>query len=418
MSRVMCQTMTMLAVLALFLSPIAALCGSNLHYRQQKLWPAFVCSESRYIASEQSSFAWRRARVKVQMGDPYNNPRPDLAPELQRLRESLMRVGDNTRGLSIREKEAAISAAAGESAESETASKAVSAETQAPVKEGPSDEPAKEEAASPLGAVDGTTDPLGLLVATVGNKRLYSSDVPTLASIPVWKKQRIYRRGRAEKMARDKMKNVAGGGVPDFPGVITLAELTEASDLKGRGKGPASSLDRYGIIDGQHRVGALNILHARGVFTGKVLVEVFQLDTEAAVSEMFADINKAEPVQMIDLPGQISDKERRVLQSAVGALEARFPEMFKESVRCRKPHLSGDKIRNELFFRGPLQRYRLNTDEKLLAWLLERNSELERRSDTEWLDGEKKFTASFAKALSKARSHGLFLGMEDTWLDA
>ena len=55
---------------------------------------------------------------------------------------------------------------------------------------------------------------------------------------------------------------------------------------------------RFGIVDGQHRVGALRILYGRGDFDGRVLLEVFPLGTEEAVSDLFAEINKAEPVKV------------------------------------------------------------------------------------------------------------------------
>lgn len=39
------------------------------------------------------------------------------------------------------------------------------------------------------------------------------------------------------------------------------------------------------------------------------------MDNEAAISELFTEINKAEPVKDVDLPGASTDKER---VSAVG----------------------------------------------------------------------------------------------------
>jgi hypothetical protein len=47
------------------------------------------------------------------------------------------------------------------------------------------------------------------------------------------------------------------------------------------------------------------------------------------VAELFTDINKAEPVKDVDLPGVASATERDTLASAVSALRTAYPEMFK-----------------------------------------------------------------------------------------
>jgi len=62
---------------------------------------------------------------------------------------------------------------------------------------------------------------LGQVVADFGFKRLHVVSAKTLANIPVWKKQRIYRHDRAKAMAADKLKTSHFG----LPGVIALHEV-------------------------------------------------------------------------------------------------------------------------------------------------------------------------------------------------
>lgn len=62
---------------------------------------------------------------------------------------------------------------------------------------------------------------LGEVVADFGFKRLHVVSSKTLANIPVWKKQRIYRHDRAKAMAADKLKSSHFG----LPGVIALHEV-------------------------------------------------------------------------------------------------------------------------------------------------------------------------------------------------
>jgi len=93
-------------------------------------------------------------------------------------------------------------------------------------------------------------------------------------------------------MADDKLKTLDLG----LPGVLGIHE-----DQDGK----------LSILDGQHRVGMFDTLtkkkaNAAGDLLRKVLVEVYpQLDHhgENHARELFLEINKAEPIKLVDLPG-------------------------------------------------------------------------------------------------------------------
>lgn len=78
---------------------------------------------------------------------------------------------------------------------------------------------------------------LGQKLADLSYKRIHLMSAATLASLPVYEKQRAYRHDRAQLMAKDKMKTLWIG----VPGVISLME-----DESGK----------LSILDGQHRVGS------------------------------------------------------------------------------------------------------------------------------------------------------------------
>ena len=63
---------------------------------------------------------------------------------------------------------------------------------------------------------------LGTVLADLGHKRVHVVSAETLATIPIWKKQRIYRHDRAKGMASDKMKTLHLG----MPGIIALHEVS------------------------------------------------------------------------------------------------------------------------------------------------------------------------------------------------
>jgi hypothetical protein len=130
---------------------------------------------------------------------------------------------------------------------------------------------------------------LGDLVVDYGYKKVYSTSVHALARTPVWKKQRILRPERAALIAEDKIRK---GIASNLPGVITLFEDINTKEI--------------GIVDGQHRAGALMILAQRGHWELKknnVLIEVFPTEKEEDIAVLFRVINAAEPVRLIDLPG-------------------------------------------------------------------------------------------------------------------
>ncbi len=88
---------------------------------------------------------------------------------------------------------------------------------------------------------------LGELVTSVGYKKVYLTNVHALARTPVWKRQRILRPERAALIAEDKIRK---GTAHSLPGVITMYQDIATSAI--------------GIIDGQHRAGALMVLAQRG----------------------------------------------------------------------------------------------------------------------------------------------------------
>lgn len=88
---------------------------------------------------------------------------------------------------------------------------------------------------------------LGELICDLGYKKLYLTNVRSLAMAPVWKKQRILRPERAQLIAADKIKNKLASSIS---GTITFFINKSTQEL--------------GIIDGQHRAGALMVLAQKG----------------------------------------------------------------------------------------------------------------------------------------------------------
>jgi hypothetical protein len=253
---------------------------------------------------------------------------------------------------------------------------------------------------------------LGRCLLDLGYKRIHTCSASSLANIPVWKKQRIYRHDRAKIMASDKASTMHLG----LPGIIGLHE-DETGQLH--------------ILDGQHRVGMFSILaekvtknsgagaaaNSDNIGTSNmfdhILVEVFPNSDQDKnhAQNLFLEINKAEPVKLVDMPGVSRGSDRKILTAAAEKLFETYPPMFSASQRCRPPHLNRDNLRDALFAANVLTRHGLRTAKALEEWVLEQNALLAKR----YQDDAAARSAVPKSALEKAIKHKFYLGLESSW---
>ena len=255
---------------------------------------------------------------------------------------------------------------------------------------------------------------LGPCLLDLGYKRLHVVSTEALTAIKVWEKQRIYRHDRAKAMATDKLKTLRLG----LPGVIGLHE-----DANGK----------LCILDGQHRVGMLDTLAKgkRGSATtakdndahrmmnlDQILVEVYpqqpEHHNENHAQELFLEINKAEPVKLVDLPGVAKKGDRKLLTEAAEQLASQYANMFSTSSKCRAPHLNIDNLRDALFAGNVIARHSIKTSKQLEDWMLQQNDALKTKYNSQ--EQDEKARAMVSKtALKKATMYDFYLGLESSW---
>ena len=276
---------------------------------------------------------------------------------------------------------------------------------------------------------------LGPQIAILPYKRVHLTPASILASIPVYERQRAYRHDRALTMAKDKRKTLWMG----IPGVISLMEDDDG---------------RLSILDGQHRVGMMALLaeerrkkQEKGS-TGRsddgddldtldldnILVEVYissgnDIEDDMAAA-IFTEINKAEPVKLLDLPGVTTKRTRNIIDHAASHFADTYPAMFSTSARCRAPHLNLDNLRDSLFASNVIQREKFGSGGELVKWMLSRNDELrelyggdgsvsetndgsDNASEAAEVDGKISMNDTVVK---KARKYDFYLGLESSWL--
>ena len=270
----------------------------------------------------------------------------------------------------------------------------------------------------------------GTLLRDFGYKKISAMAAANLVSkdkVGIYDQQRAFRAERAQVIAREKAKEA----VFSLPGVVTLAEGTAA--VRGKKTMKKSSL-LFGastntgahILDGQHRVGALEILLSQGVIAPDhtVLVEVFENVDDARASEIFTEINAAQPVRFVDLPGVAPPDVKWMLEGAAQRIKERYPAMFSASERCKIPNVNLDVLREELFSAEVVNRFGIADEDAFVTWLEGENAKLAQRTEKEWLEARPKrgrgstgSEETYLKALAKAEEHGFYLGMDFSWLD-
>jgi len=247
----------------------------------------------------------------------------------------------------------------------------------------------------------------GKLVTDLGFKQVYLTNVKSLIHAPVWEKQRILRPERCARIASSKIQK----NNFSLPGVISMY-----CD-KATGK--------YGIVDGQHRAGALLIMAQQGhwnEYERNILVDVFVTQSEKQISELFREINSAEPVRLVDMPDEegMEQNSKEMLDEATDLLMKQYPEMFKASARCKIPHLNVDLFRDDVFQSELITNQKIKSSEALLKYFLNINEKLSKRSDDEWLGlyggGGSGSSKSLEQALKKAKANKFFLGLDRSWL--
>ena len=147
----------------------------------------------------------------------------------------------------------------------------------------------------------------------------------------------------------------------------------------------------------------------------RILVEVYpqlpHMDEATHAQEIFLEVNKAEPVKLVDLPGVAKASHRSIINEGAKRLSERFPEMFSSSQRCRAPHMNIDNLRDALFASNVIDRHSLKSPKALEAWIMGQNEVLAAK-----FQQEQHKSLVPEKTLEKAIRNDFYLGLDSSWL--
>ena len=150
-------------------------------------------------------------------------------------------------------------------------------------------------------------------------------------------------------------------------------------------------------------------------------MEIYPIRSVDEAKDLFMEINQAQPVQAMDLPGGSDGDVKEAINEACDALYDAHKPMFSSSLRCRPPHLNLDKLRQSIHDNELFEMVRSSSNGSadgvsLLRWMEAKNEQLGARDDSAWIKVGGK-GPGFAKALKKARKHSFYLGLApDEWL--
>lgn len=151
----------------------------------------------------------------------------------------------------------------------------------------------------------------------------------------------------------------------------------------------------------------------KGIDLDRVLVEVFPELPEHGddhAKDLFLEVNKAEPVKLLDMPGVATVKDRKIITDAAEKIYKSFPDMFSASQKCRAPHVNIDNFRDALFAGNVIKRHNITTASGLEAWLLEQNEIMAKK----YRDPTVKESVS-KTAMEKAIKFKFYLGLDSSW---
>ena len=305
----------------------------------------------------------------------------------------------------------------------------------------------------------------GQMVSDLGYKKVYTTNVRRLSLSPVWEKQRILRPERSAKIA-NAMKSKSDNHHLRLPGVISMYYDSKA--------------EKYGIVDGQHRVGALILLAQQGLWNDisrNIMIDVFHTNSEDEIISLFKEINSAEPVRLIDLDfssssipslsENISNSQntvtgtqggttqrttstsadtttlattttatssdmktppvpvvtidiRSIITEGVEELAKKYVEMFKTSSRCRPPHLNIDVLRDDLYQAEFVQKHNIKSSKQLLEKLESINQNLSKKYTLKSSTDSDENNTSKLAAREKACKFNFFLGLDNNkeWINS
>ena len=183
--------------------------------------------------------------------------------------------------------------------------------------------------------------------------------VDLIENIPVWDRQRIIQETHVREIVEYQEAFYKENGDYNFVGVFYICGINDKD---------------YRIIDGQHRLAAMNHLSKKNPdFEGfRINVWASSVKTELDRIQLFQNINLSRPVSLSDL---LQDEEGNIVNATTEYLYKKYKSFFSDTnlAKPRRPNLKLDTFKNELIQQGVVHILGIRTHKELIRAILDTN---------------------------------------------
>lgn len=183
--------------------------------------------------------------------------------------------------------------------------------------------------------------------------------IDLIENIQVWDRQRIIQETHVKEIVQYQEAYHQENGDYNFVGVFYICGINDKD---------------YRIIDGQHRLAAMNHLAKKNPdLPGfRINVWVSSVKTELERIQLFQNINLSRPVSLSDL---LQDEESNIVNSTAEYMYKKYKSFFSDTnlAKPRRPNLKLDTFKNELIQQGVVHILGIRTHKELIRAILDAN---------------------------------------------
>jgi len=183
--------------------------------------------------------------------------------------------------------------------------------------------------------------------------------IDLIENIQVWDRQRIIQETHVKEIVQYQEAYYQENGDYNFVGIFYICGINDKD---------------YRIIDGQHRLAAMNHLAKKNPDLPAFRINVWAVSvkTELERIQLFQNINLSRPVSLSDL---LQDEEGNIVNLTAEYLYKKYKTFFSDTnlAKPRRPNLKLDAFKNELIQQGVIHILGIRSHKELIRAILDTN---------------------------------------------